>query len=45
MTLFSILIVIALVCALLSLVPKLGLPVAVSVVIVCIALLVRSYGT
>jgi hypothetical protein len=45
MSVFTILIIIALIWALLSLIPKLGLPVAVSVVIVCIALLVRSYGT
>ena len=45
MTLFAILIVIALVCAILSLIPKIGCPLAVSVILICVALLVRSYGS
>jgi hypothetical protein len=42
MSLFVILIIIALVCAVLSFVPQLGQLLPVSVIIVCIALLVNS---
>lgn len=44
MTIFTILIIIALICAIGAAIPKISCPLWVSVIIVCVALLVRSYG-
>lgn len=45
MNLFTILVIIALVCAIGSAVPKLGIPLWISVILLCVAELVRSYGS
>lgn len=45
MSLFTILVIIALVCAIGAAVPKLSIPLWVSVILLCVALLVRSYGS
>lgn len=45
MSIVTILVIIALVCAILSAIPKISCPLWVSVILLCIAFLVNTYGT